>query len=296
MATVIFRMHEPLQQHQEDGLVLKVYPFKDKDLVVSVLLRNGKKRSLFLRGAKNNQKAFRDPIDHAHLFTFCYSPRRSTLANRLISSSEWNCQWAPSSIRHNVDAYYLTCLFIDCIDRAAMEHDDSEEGNSLQSTVGDFFRLLSNALFFLNQAAAQKQVVPQTHFLLFFVKFLQYLGLFPQIQHCLSCQKHLPSHIQSQQTVFFHLEKGGFTCQQCEGKDDYIQDELDLWSLFLLVGQSKYSDYEQIPYFSPSLLALLTRYFFYHSSITLPILEKLPAWSERPEVPLEGPEVIDHKH
>jgi recombinational DNA repair protein (RecF pathway) len=296
------QMIRPLQ---EDGLVLKMIPFKDYDLVASVLLRNGHKQAIYLKGARGRPHPLRDPIDAMKCFRFQYRPSRNSSTSGLFRSEEWICQWSPQALSHHVDAYYLACLFLDCLDRMTLESSEHHEYTSHDQTdhrashsVINAFTLLSNALFYLDQAVSQKKLQLQTHFILFFTKLLTYLGLFPQWKHCLNCQtslslslSHSPEHLQysAAKSISFHLESGGFHCASCSITSFVKKNprpshlvpspsenlDLELWSLFVLTSQTKYSDYSQLPLFSNELLSVLTHYTLYHTSITLPLLDKL---------------------
>ena len=115
------------------------------------------------------------------------------------------------------------------------------------------FNVLSNALFFLNEAVKQKNFKSHNHLFIFLAKLSVQLGITLDVEHCLFCGEALNSEM-----CLFDPQNGGFSCHDCSSKKDEFlsnnklllseyQSSTMLKNLFEQIYKMPYKNYPTLP-------------------------------------------------
>jgi recombinational DNA repair protein (RecF pathway) len=194
-----------------EGLVIQTIPQKERDLIVKMLERKGSIRTFYAYGGQGGGREQKSRIyEHSHLLQVSLPPsgHGKVAREHLGVVKEKSLLWQPQHIRLDYQAWALSLLFAEVMAHIA------PQGEADLETPGHevHFNVLSNALFYLDQAAAEKNVDPLLHLFNFLGKLLTHMGLYPQDQDCHFCQKLLG------QDEFTNLiiEHGGFSCGECQ--------------------------------------------------------------------------------
>jgi recombinational DNA repair protein (RecF pathway) len=162
--------------------------------------------------------------------------------------------WEPQIIRHQIQAFYLMCLYFEMIQKFALiYHPDQEVVTDDQEGV---FSVVSNAIYYLDEAVTKNKFNPEQHFFLFLVKLLFHLGIMPNTESCSFCSEDLgKSH-----GVSLQIENGQFACAKCNPAEN---DMGLLWRLRQSY-QTRYQDYEILVGTNFSEADKLMKYFCHH--------------------------------
>lgn len=198
-----------------EGIVIHRVPYKERDLIVKLLLRNGLVGSFYIYGGQGGGKNHKPTIfEIGSMIKMTTKDQKSNGELRdLMISSEHQRIWEPQSIRHDIKAYYLVCLYIELIQKFSISYQPGGEENMDQQGV---FSVVSNALFFMQDALAKEQFVPHQHLSLFMIKLLYHLGIMPDTDHCSYCETAL----MEETSAVFLPDQGQFACSQCSSGDN----------------------------------------------------------------------------
>ena len=95
------------------------------------------------------------------------------------------------------------------------------------------FNVLSNAMYFLDHSLENKSFELYQQLFLFLTKLTVQLGITPDIDHCLYCQKELLN----KDMCLFLSHEGGFSCHECQTqKDEFLSDNRLLLEEFQMSG------------------------------------------------------------
>jgi DNA repair protein RecO len=243
-----------------EGIVVSKIPYKERDLIVKLILRNGMLGSFYVYGGqgggKNNKPLVFDVGVMMRVQTKDSHSYRKDQTD-LMMVQEHKTLWTPKSIRHDIQAFYLMCFFFELVQKFGVQfrQEDGEE------TVGydGFFSVVSNALFYMDEAVFQKKFEFEQHALLFLVKSLYYLGIMPDFEHCSFCHLELDNFSK----VSLVIEQGQFSCSQCHEGDN----DKNLLKKMKLVYQTKFQDYEKVFGASVTEVDKLIKYFSHHYNL-----------------------------
>ena len=195
-----------------EGIVIHRVPYKERDLIVKLLLRNGLVGSFYIYGGQGGGKKFKPTIfEIGSMMRIMIKEQRAKIdSSDLMISAEHSRLWEPQSIRHDVRAFYLVCLYFELISKFAMpfQQGTSDYQNPDQEGV---FSVVSNALFYIEDSLVNKQFEVGQHLTLFMVKLLFHLGIMPDTDTCSYCA----SDLMEKSEVVFLPANGQFACQQC---------------------------------------------------------------------------------
>lgn len=217
---------------------------------MKLLTRNGQVAHVLLyggRGGGKHQKG--SDIELGHLCHGEVSGRSSS--DGLLAGKEFEATWCHQKIRHDYKAYSLCCFFLEVVAKLAPQvsiHDweqdqdqDSEYVNN-DEMVG-FFRVLSNALIYLDQS-----LIHQSHegpidltgqLALFISKLMLELGIFPLLEKCVLSGVPLASQL----SLGLLAEKGGFADAGLIGDGRHLSSHTSLWKFLIQVRQTRYPDF-----------------------------------------------------
>ena len=233
-----------------EGILLNKIPFKEKNVIGHVLLRNGHKVSVvFYGGQGGGKRHIGSTLQLGYLISFLASGTHKS-SFEMLGSNEYKEKWHHEAITTNVKAYYLMCFFNECLEKfsplATNAHDLSENSNE---QVG-LFRLLSNAIFRLEKVCHEKSYETGTELGLFLTKAMIELGVFPNSRIC----EVSGNILKDSDLAYLSAEKGGFVLEQfLEAEDKRLIDrtmssKIGLHSRLEKISRSQYAEVKNIEF------------------------------------------------
>lgn len=196
-----------------EGVVIHKVPYKERDLIVKLMLRNGTMGSFYIYGGQGGGKHHKPTI--FELGSMVRIMIRDQKANRiegneLMIAGETQRLWEPQLIRHNIQAFYLVCLYFEVLQKFSLNFSlgSSEYENNEHEGI---FAVISNALFHLNDSLQKEQFQAHQHLTLFMIKLLFHLGIMPETDNCSYCGTGLLEA----PGLSFLPANGQFACSQC---------------------------------------------------------------------------------
>ena len=258
-----------MSKNNIEGILLNKIPFKEKNIIGHVLLRNGHKLSVvFYGGQGGGKKHVGSTLQLGYLMSFSLTGRTKSHFE-MLGSSEYKEKWYHSHITNNVKAFYLLCFFNECLEKfaplATTPYDLEKESDE---QVG-LFRLLSNAIFRLEKMCRENSYRTELELGIFLIKAMVELGVFPNVNICELSGESLSED----DKAFLSPEKGGFTLynflEPHEKKmvDDSSQSTQGLHFKLGEVATHKYSELEDIE-FSLSECKQLFSFICYQLNMT----------------------------
>lgn len=110
----------------EPAIVLRTAPYRDNDLVVTLLTKNQGKLAAIARGARNSKKRFAGGIEVFDCANFEISPARNNRLAALTGRSRYH-PW--TGLRENYERFVAASLCVEVVDHMSIEGDP--EGSSL---------------------------------------------------------------------------------------------------------------------------------------------------------------------
>jgi len=240
-----------------EGLLIHKIPYKERDLIIKLLFRNGMMGSFYIYGGQGGGKKHKPTVFElgSMLKITVKNPSTKIESSELMICSEYQRPWYPEKIRHDVKAYYLMCLYLELIQKFAVHFHPGQSDPENQDQAG-VFSVLSNALFYLEDALKKNQFVPHQQFFLFMIKLLHHLGIMPDTESCSYCQVGLHDF----PSVIFLLDQGQFSCVNCAQGEN----EKGLLLRMKFAHQTKFQDYSVFQGTSFLECDKLLQYFCHH--------------------------------
>lgn len=198
-----------------EGILIHKAIHKERDLIGTLLLREGSLLNLYFYGGRGGGKSQKGSILELGFMLKVKLSSRIKKDQDIQIASEWNLIWNSEAIRSNHKAFYLSTFYFEFIKKIAQPKDlgfDDHENAGL-------FKVLSNALFYMDKDLLADKFHFESHMAAFLSKMIFELGISPDIKHCSFCQADL-NKVKS----IFNVEQGGFACINCT--DNYHQEEL----------------------------------------------------------------------
>ena len=244
-----------------EGLLISKIPFKERDLIGKVLLRNGKYVSIIFHGGRGGGTKKKSSVLELG-FMLSVDLQWSRGGSELYRAKEWNLVWTHHHIRNHTKAFYLLCFFCEVMGLISFEENlhDSDDDGELQG----LFRVASNALFFCEKELEKKNLEIHKHLLLFLSKLLLEQGVFPRIESCRVCGNFLNQF----ETLSLVSDKGGFACERCQRGGKLGKE---LWAFMGQSSTTKYQEFEfqfdsTIP--RESMTGALLQYFYFQFQLS----------------------------
>lgn len=196
-----------------EGIVVHKVPYKERDLIVKLLLRNGLTGSFYIYGGQGGGKHHKPNLFEPGCMMKIHVKEQKSKAlegNDILIAQEYQRIWDPKHIRHNIQAFYLMCLYFEIITKLAQPHNAQDREMDHAETEG-IFSVLSNALFYLDESLNRGDFITEQHAMLFMVKLLFHMGIMPDTEHCGYCTGLL----MDSPSVSFVATDGHFACGQC---------------------------------------------------------------------------------
>jgi len=232
-------------QTKIEGLILSKMAYRERDLLLKILLRNGKQISVVIFGGQGGGKKKKpSQLEVGYMLKLELSPSRSTDLYRV---KEWSHLWTHQKIRYNFRAYYLLCFYLDFIGKVAMKDELYSPHSPFDEDFEGVFRILSNAIFYLEEDVTEvgENLETSKHLFLFLSKLLVVQGVFPQRENCILCEA---SFYRGEEVLFIH-EQGGFACEECSRQSSWGRRDVEGWKLYQLLGESvslPYKEYQKL--------------------------------------------------
>jgi DNA repair protein RecO len=195
---------------QLEGIVVQSVPYKERDLIVKLLLRSGLLGSFYVYGGQGGGKHHKpNLLEPGAMVRVQLRPLSGKSAGaELMTVAEYQRLWEARHIRHDVQAYYLLCLYLEVVLKLAQpfHHGDADHGQH-----DGIFSATSNAVFYLDESVANKEFLPEQQLMIFLVKLLHHLGIMPETQSCGLCGQEFEQGA----TVNFVPASGFFNCEAC---------------------------------------------------------------------------------
>lgn len=200
-----------------EGIVIHRIPYKERDLIVKLLLRNGLVGSFYIYGGQGGGKGHKPTIfEIGSMMKIMVKDQRTKIeSSDLMISAEHQRLWEPQSVRHDIKAFYLVCLYFELIQKFSIPYQHGSSDYENQDHEG-IFAVISNALFYIEHALSKKQFIAHQQLTLFMVKLLFHLGIMPDTDNCSYCQTSLLEN----DGVIFIPANGQFACQQCSSGEN----------------------------------------------------------------------------
>ena len=223
-----------------EGVVIHKVPYKERDLIVKLIMRNGMMGSFYIYGGQGGGKHHKPTIfEIGSMVKIQIKEQRpgKIEGNELMMASESQRLWEPHLIRHNIQAIYLVCLYLEILQKFSM---------NFQVNSGDYenrehegvFSVISNALFHLNDSLEKQEFIAHQHLTLFMIKLLFHLGIMPETDQCSYCATAL----MEAPGVTFLAANGHFACTQCVNAENEKGFLLRIKKGY----QTKYQDYQEL--------------------------------------------------
>jgi len=183
-----------MKPQKTTGIVLKKFPYGDKDLIVVWLTDKGRKMTGFAPQARQSKKRFGGELDLFNHLEFNYREGKNSDMVRLDGVGLLT---GMIGLRDDLSKFAAACYF------AEMILEFLQEKQAVSPIFDTYFR-------FLKGMSDSKDF--KTHLIpLFEHEFLSLFGFKPFLTECISCQKQPSSH----EKYFFDGRKGGVVCPTC---------------------------------------------------------------------------------
>lgn len=195
-----------------EGIVIHRVPYKERDLIVKLLLRNGLVGSFYIYGGQGGGKKQKPTIfELGSMIRIRIKQQRTRLeSSELMISEEHQRIWEPQRIRYDIKAFYLSCLYFELVQKLSLSFQPGSSDPENQDHEG-VFAVVSNALFYIDDALKNERFFAHQQLTLFLVKLLFHLGIMPDTESCSYCH----SELLDESAVVFLPANGQFSCSNC---------------------------------------------------------------------------------
>lgn len=177
-----------------EGFVLRVIPFQDEDLILTVLTGDLGKVSVFAKGARRLRSRFGPEIDLLSLSEFVLVDAKNIKPLREVTLKQYFPR-LKADYDHLSSALYGARLLSHLV----------REGQRDLKNLGLFAALL--------HTLDREDAPVALYELAYKLRLLDNFGVAPHLESCVRCRKPAP-------TPWFSLERGGVVCQACRLESD----------------------------------------------------------------------------
>ena len=222
-----------------EGIILSKLPYKERHLICNLLLRSGKKISVIFYGGRGGGKKHKSTVLELGRM-LRVELKQSSKQRDLYSAKEWTLLWSHERIRSNHNAFYLMCFYLELLSKISQVEIMDGHSKSFESCQEGNFRVLSNALVFLEDSLKDNLFQKEAALSIFMGKLLLEHGIFPHLSTCCLSDEALTDH----SDVALLPEEGGFAFSSLAQGDIaryYRSDNLgqELWKLLSFVKTKK---------------------------------------------------------
>lgn len=254
-----------MMKQKIEGILLSKIPYRERDLIGKLLLRSGKRVSVIFYGGRGGGSKMKPSLlELGHMLSV--ELKRSNENQELYSAKEWSVLWAAEHIRFEHQAFYLLCLMLEMAVKISLEDNLHDEHQQFDLESEGIFRVLSNGIFYLEEAVKNKDFKLGQHLPLFLGKNMLEQGIFPSLENCISCEAplDLSGH------HFLSPEQGGFQCGSCFLLAHQLPQDIGLsenekriYPFMARLVHLAYRDYRQLPELDALQIRELFKFFCY---------------------------------
>lgn len=230
--------------YKVEGIILSKVPVRDRDLIMNILLRTGESLSVFIYGGQGGPKHKSKSLELGHCFHFVLGTPSSKVNSDVYTVKEFKLAWYHQHIRYHFRAFGLLCFICEMAQKMAPKA-NLEKGHYATDEHEGIFRVVSNALFYVEDALKKEIFHLDTHLTLYLCKLIFELGITPNLMNCYFCEATLNGN-----KVFFSVKEGAFICPHCvHGQDtagQVIEEQGSLLRFLCLVWDLKYESYMEL--------------------------------------------------
>ena len=168
-----------------EGILISKMAYQDRHIIGKILLRNGQVLNCLFYGGKGGGRYKKGTVlELGNMLQIELQVSGRGNNSGLHRAKEWKRMWSHLKIRGEYRAFYLMCLYFELILKLSPEaslngdydlHNEEHEG---------LFRILSNALVYLDNNIPGKDIDTINQFGVFLGKILIVLGIYPRIDNC----------------------------------------------------------------------------------------------------------------
>jgi recombinational DNA repair protein (RecF pathway) len=243
------------------GILLSKTSFQDRHIIGRLLLTSGECLSVTFYGGKGGGKRQKPSILELGNCLEVKLKSKGRQSSSLVTAESWKSVWFYEALRTNYEAYYLLCFYVELCQKLSTDADvENFKKYGLEKDNG-LFNVLSNALFYLEEALKKQKFHKSEHLSLFLIKILFTQGVAPEITACLFCEELFNVSA----AVYLQNEGGGFVCSACASSDqkNFGASDLELLQVVKKIWPLKYAEFEQVGKVEHATLQGLYRYFCY---------------------------------
>jgi recombinational DNA repair protein (RecF pathway) len=240
-----------------EGITVSKIPYKERDLIVKLLLRNGLLGSFYVYGGQGGGKLHKpSAFDVGTMVRLTIRENKAARKEgaELMTVQEHQRLWEPQLIRHEIQAFYLSCLYFEIIQKFALQYHPDHSG--VTSDQEGVFSVLSNGVFYLEEALKNQSFSPSQQLSLFMIKLLYHLGIMPDTDSCGYCAARLMESA----SVTFLSDQGQFSCGACMSAGN----EKGFLLRLKKGAQTRFQDYAELTHSSFDEADKLLQYFCHH--------------------------------
>ncbi len=259
-----------------EGLILSKIPYQDRHLICHLLLRSGKRASVLFYGGQGGGKKKKDTIlEVGHMIKV--ELKRTKLKTELYQAKEWSSIWVHQKIRLDHKAFYLMCFYLEVVHKLSVEDDLYDELRNDDRSLEGLFRVLSNALIFLEKGLESKDFILRKDMFIFITKILLVQGVFPEREVCVLSG----ALIKELDNIVLVMEQGGFADSSLvnaeEGrKQAFGHSGKELWAHMGRISNSKYPELSELELQNEEIIYILINYFCYQFHFSQSEFKSLP--------------------
>lgn len=139
---------------------------------------------------------------------------------------------------------------------------DGEKG--VISEFTGIFRVASNALYYLEDSLLTGHLTSSSHLWMFFCKLLWELGVAPNLQECVFCERPFATH----SAVTFLQAQGGLACSHCHSQNEPTSLGGSAFRHhYQQVASLKYCQYAALPPIESDVLKMAFLYLCYQCQL-----------------------------
>lgn len=190
------------------GIVLRAVKYKENDLILTIFTRKMGKVAAIAKGARRNKSSL---LSSCQLFS--YSDFILKKQGSMYTVNQGDTIKNFYNISYDFEAFSYAAYIVKLVEHSIYEN----------QTNNRLFTLLAQTLYLFTQEDVDKQYITSA----FELKFLEYVGLKPVIDRCVSCSN------KNSKKFVFNIEEGGILCNNCY--NNFTQNiDLDLTTLKLM--------------------------------------------------------------
>jgi recombinational DNA repair protein (RecF pathway) len=259
-----------------EGIVLSKHLVKSSDLICKLLLRSGNTIDIMFYGGAGSKKKKSSIIEIGAMLNIEISDRKTGVGSEIKIAKEYLLSWRSEKIRYSFEAYSLICFFCELTTKISVKY--SEDTLDSDEHAG-IFNVLTNAVFHIDKSVESDTFNKYQFLPIYLVKILYYMGIFPDIITCKTCNANL-----DQLRYFFRGDVGGFICENCLSTEDshgaYASGAFENYEQFRHLVHSyfktSFKEMDSLDPMTKENVQILIDYLLYNFQISKDNLKSLP--------------------